>query len=162
MTIYTFLWNEHPFISFKFWFEFVCLLEIGKEASFKHGFGFGLIYLVRNELNKMVELRKRIEYLPQHFQTEVDDEDDKHHSVPSRSSFSSSLAKTCEQEIMYAEEHNSGQYSSPNDSNGFGRDGFRRQKSFKIDQLEAELEAEFNRLQMDAEFFNSEVLASLF
>lgn len=126
-------------------------VEIGKEASFNHGIGYGLIYLVRNELNKMVELRKRIESLLQHIQTEIENQDDRRLSIPSRSSISSSLAKACVQEIMYAEEH----HSSPDDV----EIGFGREKCSRMDRLEAELEAEFNRLQMDGEFSHHEVNA---
>lgn len=126
----------------EFWFEFVCSVEIGKETSFNHGVGFGLIYLVRNELNKMVELRKRIESLLQHFQTEIENQDDRHLSMPSRSSISSSLAKA---EIMYAEEHHLNEVQQPE----------------IMDQLEAELEAEFNRLQMDGELSHPEVVCKI-
>ncbi|KAH6760702.1 hypothetical protein C2S51_017651 [Perilla frutescens var. frutescens] len=126
--------------------------EIGKEASFNLGVGFGLIYLVRNELNKMVELRRKIESLLQQFQTEMEIQDD----MPSTSSISSSLSK----EIMYAEEHDhSDQFSLPDDHVKHPKISFRGEKSLRMDQLEAELEAEFDRLQlrMDGEFLYPEV-----
>ncbi|XP_057799376.1 protein POLAR LOCALIZATION DURING ASYMMETRIC DIVISION AND REDISTRIBUTION-like [Salvia miltiorrhiza] len=127
--------------------------EIGKEATFNLGVGYGLIYLVRIELRKMAELRERIESLLQHFQTEIENQGDDHLHMRSASSICSSLTNNHVQEILYAEEHNSVQCSSPNDVNqpeiGFRCDQFRRQgSSSRMDQLEAELEAELGRLHL--------------
>ncbi|KAI3468323.1 hypothetical protein Pfo_024986 [Paulownia fortunei] len=129
--------------------------EIGKEASFNLGVGFGLIYLVRDELNKMVELRRKMELLLQDFPTEFQTQGKKPLYVPSKSSISSSFSNTGVQETLYAEEHDSGQYSSSHDVKrpeiGFGSGRYRREKSLRMDQLEAELEAEFDRLQITSD-----------
>ncbi|KAL8521840.1 hypothetical protein ACS0TY_012123 [Phlomoides rotata] len=126
--------------------------DIPKEASFNVGVGFGLIYLVKHELNKMVELRKRVELLIQDFHTEDDNQETKQHYMPSRSSVSSSLSKTHVQGIMYDEEHDSGRCVSPIDVTrsriSFGSNRFRQERSLRMDQLEAELEAELGRLQL--------------
>lgn len=123
--------------------------EIGKEARANVGIGYGMIYLVRTELNKMAELRKRVESLLQHLQTEIENQDDEHLYMPSAST------KAHVEEILYEEQHESIQCSSPNDVNqpeiAFRCDQFRLEGSSRMDQLEAELEAEIGRLQLEEE-----------
>lgn len=125
--------------------------DIPKEASFNVGVGFGLIYLVKHELNKMVELRKRVELLIQHFHTENSNQETENY-MPSTSSISSSLSKSHAQEILYDEDHDSVQCVSPNDVKSsqinFGSNRFSRERSLRMDQIETELEAEFDRLQL--------------
>ncbi|KAG6387915.1 hypothetical protein SASPL_153110 [Salvia splendens] len=131
--------------------------EIGKEAPVNVGIGYGMIYLVRTELNKMAELRKRVESLLQHLQTEIENQDDEHLYMPSAST------KAHVEEIMYKEQHESIQCSSPNDVNQpeivFRCDQFRLEGSSRMDQLEAELEAEIGLLQLeeDGEVLHPEV-----
>ncbi|PIN04852.1 hypothetical protein CDL12_22616 [Handroanthus impetiginosus] len=134
--------------------------KIGKEASFNLGVGFGLICLIaarRNEL-RMVELQTKIEKLLQNLQTELQNREKKPVSKPSKSSISSSFSNNGVHETPYAEEHDSVEYSSSHDVRGpeFGisSNRYRREKSLRMDQLEAELEAEFDRLnvQMDEDF----------
>ncbi|KAG8375440.1 hypothetical protein BUALT_Bualt10G0100200 [Buddleja alternifolia] len=137
--------------------------ECDKEASFNLGVGFGLMYLIaasRNEFNKMVELHKKIEFLLQNFQTEIENQDKNPKCMSSKSSISSSYSNTGIHEALFAEEHDPGVYlTSDNVQNpkiGFSnhRRYMRREKSLRMDQLEAELEDEFDRmqLQMDEEF----------
>lgn len=124
-----------------------------KEASFDVGVGFGLIFLVRSELNKMVELRKTVELLIQNFHTEIDNQEIEQHDKPSRPSICSALSKSHVQEILYdEEEHDLGRCASQIDvkrsQSSFGSNRFRRERSLRMDKLEAELEAEFDRLQL--------------
>ncbi|KAL6533836.1 hypothetical protein OROHE_013669 [Orobanche hederae] len=122
--------------------------EIGKEASITLGVGIGLIYFVRVELNKMLELRQNIEMLLQEFRKQVQDQKNKPLSMPSRSSISSSFSNN---EIS---ETYSNQHLSPHDTERpasatcSSNVRYGREKSLRMDQLEAELEAEFNRLQI--------------
>ncbi|KAL7122282.1 hypothetical protein ACP275_01G035400 [Erythranthe tilingii] len=135
------------------------LAESGKEASFNLGVGFGVIYVVRNELNKMAELRKRIELLLQDFQNQEKNP----LSTPSKSriSSSSSFSNTAVVENHCPEKHDFDQhFSSENIAHpetGFGSRRYRREKSSRVDQMEAEFEAELDHLQhqMDAELFSN-------
>ncbi|KAK4435767.1 protein POLAR LOCALIZATION DURING ASYMMETRIC DIVISION AND REDISTRIBUTION [Sesamum alatum] len=133
--------------------------EIGKEATFNLGVGFGLMYLVaasRIELNKMVELHKKMELLLRNLQREVQNQEKKPIELPSKSRISSSFSNT--DGFQEAQEHDSGQCLSSHEVEQpeivFSSNRYRREKSLRMDQIEAELEAEFHRmhLQMDAEF----------
>lgn len=113
------------------------------------------MYLVaasRNELNKMVELHKKMELLLRNLQTEFQNHEKKPIVVPSKSRISSSFSNTDGfQETRHPEQH-SHEVEQP--ATVFGSNRYRREKSLRMDQIEAELEAEFDRLrhQMDAEF----------
>ncbi|KAK6131969.1 hypothetical protein DH2020_034289 [Rehmannia glutinosa] len=126
--------------------------EFGKEASFNLGVGFGLIYFVRDELNKMVEMRQKMELLLQEFRTELQNQENKPFYMPCESSnIPSSFSNTGVQETLYAEENDdSDQWPVV----GFASDRYRREKSLRMDQLEAELEAEFDRLQITSDILN--------
>lgn len=135
------------------------IAETGKEASLNLGVGYGLIYLLKHELNKMVELRRRIESLLQHFQTEIDNQDEKRLRMPSRSSICSSITNIHVQEILHTQGHDSGESSSPN----YVKQPETGYHCIRY-QLEAELEAELCRLQLpeDGEFVYSEVQSDHF
>ncbi|KAL0312107.1 UNVERIFIED_CONTAM: protein POLAR LOCALIZATION DURING ASYMMETRIC DIVISION AND REDISTRIBUTION [Sesamum radiatum] len=134
--------------------------EIGKEATFNLGVGFGLMYLAvasRIELNKMVELHNKMELLLRDLQTEFQiNQEKKPIEMPSKSRISSSFSNA--DGFQGAEEHNSGQCLSSHEVEQpeivFGSNRYRREKSLRMDQIEAELKAEFDRmhLRMDAEF----------
>ncbi|KAL3650913.1 hypothetical protein CASFOL_007316 [Castilleja foliolosa] len=127
--------------------------EISKEASnFNLGVGFGLIYFVKDELNKMVELRENIEMLLQ----EIRNRDKEPLSMPSKSSISSSLSSTIvEEEASYIEQNNISDQRLSVELLGscLSSNRYRREKSLRMDQLEAELEAEFDRLRLLSDSF---------
>ncbi|CAA3025333.1 Hypothetical predicted protein [Olea europaea subsp. europaea] len=131
-----------------------------KEASFNLGIGFGLIYLIaasRNELSQMVELHKQMKMLLQNLQTEFKNQESAL-LVPSESRISSSFSKTGAQEVLCTKENASYQYSSSNDIKNCEvalgcsqypyKKIYRQERSLRMDQLEAELEDEFCRLQL--------------
>ncbi|GFP99548.1 protein polar localization during asymmetric division and redistribution [Phtheirospermum japonicum] len=128
------------------------VINVPEAYNFNLGVGFGLIYIVRDELNKMVELRQNIEVLLE----ELRNQDKEPLSMPSKSSISSSLSNTVVQETSYPEENNSKQLSSYDVEllgTCFSSTRYRREKSLRMDQLEAELEAEFDRLQLLSDSF---------
>ncbi|KAL6556566.1 hypothetical protein OROGR_005854 [Orobanche gracilis] len=122
--------------------------EIVKEATINLGVGIGLIYFVRLELNKMLDLRRNIELLLQEFRKQVEDQKNEPLSMPSQSCISSSFSNN---EIS---ETNSNQHLSPHDAERpasatcSSNVRYGLEKSSRMDELEAELEAEFNRLQI--------------
>ncbi|KAL2544698.1 Protein POLAR DURING ASYMMETRIC DIVISION AND REDISTRIBUTION [Forsythia ovata] len=140
--------------------------EHAKEASFNLGIGFGLIYLIaasRNELSQMVELHKQTKMLLQNLRTEFQNQENRL-LMPSESRISHSLSKPGAQEVLCTKENVSLQLSSSDDIEksesdlGYSRYPnkkiYRRDRSLRMDQLEAELETEFCRLQlqMDNEY----------
>ncbi|CAI9755608.1 unnamed protein product [Fraxinus pennsylvanica] len=137
-----------------------------KEASFNLGIGFGLIYLIaasRSELSQMVELHKQMKMLLQNLRTEVKNQENTL-LMPSESRISSSFAETGAQEVLCTKENAFYQYSSSNDIENSEvtlgcsqypyKKIYKRERSLRMDQLEAELEDEFCRLQlhMDKEY----------
>lgn len=127
--------------------------DIGKEASFNLGVGFGLIFLIaasRNELNKMVNLHRQMQILLQSFRTEFQNNQEK--EPCSDSMMAPSFPKPSDvQEISYVEKTVCSQYLSSHifesPKVNFNSDQHIRENSRGMDQIGDELEAELDRMQ---------------
>ncbi|XP_073285280.1 protein POLARALIZATION DURING ASYMMETRIC DIVISION AND REDISTRIBUTION-like [Primulina huaijiensis] len=131
--------------------------EIGKEASFNLGVGFGLMFLIaasRNELNKMVNLHRQMQILFQSFRTEFQNNQEKEHC--SDFMMASSFPNLSDiQEISYVEKTVCSQYLSSHNFESpkvnFSSGQHIRENSRGMDQIGDELEAELDRMQLQVD-----------
>ncbi|KAK9280055.1 hypothetical protein L1049_013740 [Liquidambar formosana] len=139
-----------------------------KDNSFNLGVGFGLLFLItasKNELNKMMELRTQMEMLLQNVKEELRRKDTL--SKPSESSNNIAYSTTDVEESVNTNGHLSIQNNTPSlilphletmiHDQTLKYNMSREEECVGgMDQLEAELEAELERLQLhlDAEYLS--------
>ncbi|XP_073129555.1 protein POLARALIZATION DURING ASYMMETRIC DIVISION AND REDISTRIBUTION-like isoform X2 [Henckelia pumila] len=128
--------------------------EIGKEASFNIGVGFGLMFLIaasRNELNKTVNLHKQMQMLLQSFRTEFENNKVKEHCFGS--TMTPSFPNPSDvREISYVENTISSHYLTSHNFESpeinFSSGQHRQENSRGMDRIGDELEAELDLLQL--------------